>query len=121
MAFSDNFGSNLYQILFEASFGGVPFEVTSYETSHEKRIVTHYFIEDTKALGRPPKAPYHQYLGDNAITHRISGFVIGDTYAVQRDILLQVCTDSAPKTLIHPNLGIINAIPKFSSSETDTL
>ena len=54
--------------------------------------------------------PYAEDMGRAAQRWQITGYVIGDDYIAQRDVLLDACDADGPGILIHPSLGAINVM-----------
>lgn len=86
-----------------ASFRGVPFFVDGADRGGGRRAVVHEFpLRDD---------PYVEDLGRKARSFRIDGYVIGDDYLAQRDLLLSALEDaSGPGELIHPYYGSLRAV-----------
>lgn len=89
--------------LIGASFRGKPFFVESSERSGGRRTVVHEFpLRDD---------PFVEDLGRRARTFRVEGYVIGDDYLTQRDVLLAALeAPSGPGELVHPYHGIRRAV-----------
>lgn len=89
--------------LIGASFRGVAFFVDSGERGGGRRTVVHEFpLRDD---------PFVEDLGRRARTFRVDGYVIGDDYLSQRDLLLAALEDTAgPGELVHPYHGVRRAI-----------
>jgi len=90
--------------LLQASFRGVPFEVSGHEMAGGRRAAVHEFaLRD---------APVTEDLGAVARRHSIEGYVVGEDYALRRDALIDaVFAQSGPGTLVHPYLGELQVQP----------
>lgn len=89
--------------LVGASFRGVSFFVESAVRSGGRRVVVHEFpLRDD---------PYVEDLGRRARTFSVDGYVVGDNYLTQRDVLLAALEDEdGPGELVHPYHGVRRAI-----------
>jgi len=89
--------------LIGASFRGKPFFVESSERSGGRRAVVHEFPFRND--------PFVEDLGRKARTFRVDGYVIGDDYLVQKDVLLAALeAPEGPGELVHPYHGVRRAI-----------
>ncbi len=84
--------------LIGGSFRGVPFFVESHSRAGGRRLVTHEFAQKD--------IPAFSDLGRKARGFRVTAYVLGADYLIQRDALLSALEDvSGPGELIHPYLG----------------
>lgn len=92
--------STLWQAaLLPASFRGVPFGVSDERGSAGRRGRVHeYPFRDM---------PYAEDLGRRARRWQVTGFVLGDDAALQRNALITACEQKGPGILIHPTLGLL--------------
>jgi len=81
-----------------ASFRGVVFSVETIESEFGRRQVTHQ-----AALVDVPSA---EDLGRAADSFQVEGFLVGEDYDLQRDLLIKAIRDTAgPGRLVHPYQG----------------
>ncbi|MBU6246470.1 MAG: DNA circularization N-terminal domain-containing protein [Xanthomonadaceae bacterium] len=84
--------------LLPASFRGVPFQVRGASETSGRNAAVHQFI------GR--ETAYVEDLGRKPTRFTVAGFVLGDDYAGQRNLLRQACLFTAGNgTLVHPSYG----------------
>ncbi len=81
-----------------ASFRGVPFHVGEADGEFGRRKVIHEFPGRDK--------PFTEDMGRKAQKFPITGYVIGDNYLRQRDILIAAAEKEGAGRLIHPYYGI---------------
>jgi prophage DNA circulation protein len=80
-----------------ASFRGVPFHVDVAERSGGRRTVTHeYPLRDMSFV---------EDMGRRARTFPLEGYVLGETYLLQRDALIAALEGAGPGKLVHPYYG----------------
>ncbi|MCL2429533.1 MAG: DNA circularization N-terminal domain-containing protein [Alphaproteobacteria bacterium] len=90
------------RMLRPASFRGVPFHFDSIRHGHGFRRANHQYP------GR--NTPWSEPLGHGQRTWSITGYVIGDTYPLQRAALLRACQNQAePGALVLPIEGSVQA------------
>lgn len=86
-----------------ASFRGVPFYVDVSERTGGRRVVKHdYPFRDQ---------PFVEDMGRKARTFPIEGFVLGDSYLMARDALLDALEQEGSGELVHPYYGTRRVIP----------
>jgi hypothetical protein len=88
--------------LRRASFRFVPFYVDDYSGEHGRRWADHEYP------GRD--MPYAEDLGRSQRVWRFSGYLVGDNYAFQRDMLVMACEMPGPGELVHPTIGAVRAV-----------
>jgi prophage DNA circulation protein len=83
-------------MLVPALFRGAPFHVDANARSSGRRLVVHEF----------PKrdVPYAEDMGRKARTFPVTGYVIGPTYVIQRELLELALEAEGPGLLILPTL-----------------
>jgi prophage DNA circulation protein len=83
-------------MLVPAMFRGAPFHVDANARSSGRRIVLHEF----------PKrdVPYAEDMGRKARTFPVTGYVIGPSYVIQRELLEAALEAEGPGLLILPTL-----------------
>jgi len=89
--------------LRQASFRGVRFKVR--DNSGElggRRVAVHEYPARDKA--------YAEDMGRKTREFTVTGYVVGDDFADQRDRLVDACAKPGPGVLVHPSLGSITAI-----------
>jgi prophage DNA circulation protein len=85
-----------------ASFRGVPFEVSSAESSIGRRTVVHEFpLGDT---------PISEDMGRKAGEFIVEGFIIGDDYLTGMRRLIGALIAAGPGTLVHPSMGVLDVV-----------
>lgn len=96
--------------LLAASFRGISFFYDDTKRSGGRRLVEHEFpLRDD---------PYVEDLGRKKREHKITGYVIGDDYADQREALETALDDFGSGTLIHPYRGELKVnIRSWTSQE----
>lgn len=98
---------NFRDTLQPASFRGVPFHVSSSETSVGRRMVVHEFpLSDT---------PQAEDLGRRPNEFTLDGFLIGDDYIDQMKRLIGALTAPGPGTLVHPSRGTMQVVLPYPS------
>lgn len=81
------------------SIGGVAFHTEQASGSGGRRLVVHeYPLQEIH---------YVEDLGKSAGSQRLTVFVIGQDYDLQRDELVQLLDSQGPHTLVHPYLGTL--------------
>lgn len=95
--------------LQKASFGGVPFGVTTARTHAGRRTAVHVYpyrddvwAEDQGKL--PRQFRIHGFLIEDSLVYGGGGVV------AQREALISVCETSGPKTLVHPTFGTVQSV-----------
>ena len=84
--------------LLGASFRGVGFHIERHEgIPAGRRLAVHEYP------GRD--LPYAEDMGHRTRTFTVDGYVIGAAYYLERDRLIEACSQPGPGTLIHPYLG----------------
>jgi hypothetical protein len=102
--------SDWKQLLRAASFRGVPFFTDNYGGDHGRRWADHQYP------GRD--VPYAEDMGRQQRVWHFNGYLIGDTYPILRTAMVAVCEMAGPGPLIHPTIGIVQAVcRKFSHTE----
>lgn len=80
-----------------ASFRGAAFRVDAAEISGGRRTVTHeYPLRDE---------PYIEDMGLRARRFPVDAYVVGESYAIQRDALIAALEQAGPGELVHPYHG----------------
>src|SRR5271163_2784072 len=80
-----------------ASFRGVRFYVDTANAEGGRRWADHeYPARNT---------PFAEDLGRAQRVWRFTGYVIGDTWPLQRDALIRACEQDGPGELVHPTIG----------------
>jgi prophage DNA circulation protein len=98
------------KLLRAASFRGVPFLTENYGADHGRRWADHQYP------GRD--LPYAEDMGRSQRVWHFNGYLIGDDYPILRTALSKVCEMAGPGPLIHPTIGIVQAVcRKFSHNE----
>jgi prophage DNA circulation protein len=94
-------GGNWRARLRRASFRGAAFFVDDVARGTGRRLVNHEF---------PARdIPYSEDLGRKQRTWTFSAYCIGQTYQSDYDALVKACEQAGPGTLIHPNIGSVQA------------
>ena len=81
-----------------ASFRGIPFGVESHTAAGGRRIEQHEYPNRDK--------PFAEDLGRRSRGFAVEGWIVGDGYFVQRDLLISACERPGPGLLTHPYLGV---------------
>lgn len=90
--------------LLPASFRGVPFHVRTHEVRGlARRSATHEYVNSNEA-------PFVEDLGIQGVEYKLSGYIIGEDYYVERDALVDALGKAGPGLLVHPYLGSIQAM-----------
>ncbi len=84
-----------------AAWNGVPFYVDTVETHAGRNTAVHAYPF------REINPVWVEDLGRAAPAHRITGFLIGDTIAIQQLTLLAAVQQPGQGTLVHPTLGLL--------------
>lgn len=85
--------------LLRGSFRGVPFSLRAHDsTPGGRRVHVHEYP------GRDDSYP--EDLGEVTKEFELNAFVVGDDYAVRRELLVAACNAPGPGVLVHPYLGI---------------
>lgn len=101
----------LWQLnLVPASFKGVPFKIEAGSKSGGRRAATFEFAKHN--------TPYTEDMGRRARRLAITGYVLGDTYVLERDTLIAALESEGPGILVHPTLGALNVLGSYQTSET---
>ena len=93
------------------SFRGVDFWVERYDNGGGRRWLIHEYPRRDR--------PYSEDMGRKAKEWRLSFFVAGDDYDLQRDKLIEALDAPGAATLVHPFLGTFSAVaidPRWSES-----
>jgi len=93
------------------SFRGVEFWVERADTNGGRRWLIHEYPRRDR--------PYSEDMGRAAKEWRLSFFVAGDDYDIQRDRLIEALDAPGAATLVHPFLGTFSAVaidPRWSES-----
>lgn len=95
----------------QASFRGVEFFVPGHEGRGGRRHqVTEFPGRDT---------PHIEDLGRKVKTFSIEAYVIGDSYHIQRNLLITALDKKGPGKLVHPYLGDMQiAVPDYTWRDT---
>jgi len=95
-----------------ASFRGVPFKTTDFETQLGRRNVVHEAPQRDR--------PFVEDLGKRAGQWVITGHVQGDDYLEERDALMEALGEKGPGELVHPRCGVleVNVIGVVSVKES---
>ncbi len=89
--------SGLQALLRNASFKGASFKVDVSEFNSGRRAVVHEYPQKDHA--------FIEDMGRAAREIRVEGWVIGEDYLAQRDVLLAACESPGSGLLIHPQYG----------------
>lgn len=82
------------------SIGGVAFHTVRASGSGGRRLVVHeYPLQEVH---------YVEDMGPSAGSQRMTVFVVGSDYDLQRDELIKVLDSAGPHTLVHPYLGSLS-------------
>lgn len=84
-----------------ASYRGVEFFVEAHEYNFGRRQENHEFPYR--------QSNYAEDLGGKTPGFRIEGFLVGDNYDFQRNILIKALKEEGPGRLVHPYLGEFDA------------
>lgn len=84
------------------SYRGVEFFVERADATHGRRWLVHEYPRRD--------APYAEDMGRRAKEWRLSLFVAGDDYDLQRDKLVKALDAPGAATLVHPYLGTMSAV-----------
>lgn len=97
-----------------ASFRGVPFYVVSNSGENGREIAQHnYPLRDETWI---------EDLGRSQKRYAIHGFLIGETYIAQRNLIISAVEQAGPGILIHPTFGILQvSITRFNWSEPENV
>lgn len=88
--------------LRQASFKGIEFFVEDHDAEVGRRLsINEYPFRDE---------PYTEDLGRSARRYNVNGYVIGDNYITQRNLILDAVEAGGAGTLVHPYLGSKNVI-----------
>lgn len=89
--------------VLEASYRDVPFYYDRVNSTFGRKVVVHEFVGkdggESQDLGRSPRI------------FNVSGYLVGDDYLDQRDLLLEACeSKSGPGEFVHPYLGPVYVV-----------
>lgn len=84
------------------TFRGVDFHVERADTNGGRRWLVHEYPRRDR--------PYTEDMGRKAREWRLSFFVAGDDYDIQRDALIKALDAPGAATLVHPYLGTFSAV-----------
>jgi prophage DNA circulation protein len=90
--------TSYFDYVFNASYNGVPFAVTSADSEIGRRLVVHKYPNRDVS--------YVEDMGKEVDSFDIDGFLVGDNVIALRDFMLTVCRIPGPGLLIHPTYGI---------------
>lgn len=88
--------------LLPARFRGARFYVDSAGGTYGRRFADHQYPGRDK--------PFAEDLGREQRVWQITGYTIGPTFRIQRDMLLKACERKGPGTLFHPAIGPVQAV-----------
>jgi prophage DNA circulation protein len=89
-----------FDTLFNASFKGLPFAVTSTDNTHGRRLAIHKYPKRDNV--------WPEDMGKLPNEFTVEGFLVGDDVIAQRDLMVAVCERGGDGVLIHPTYGIMN-------------
>ena len=86
----------------QAMFRAVPFFVETDSRASGRRISLHEY----------PKRdiPYAEDMGQRAVRHQFTAYLVGPNYIRVRDALINACEIEGPGMLVHPLLGEFNVV-----------
>lgn len=94
------------------SYRGVEFFVERADTTPGRRWLVHEYPRRD--------VPYAEDMGRKAKVYRLSFFVAGDDYDLQRDKLAEALDAPGAATLVHPYLGSMSAVATDASFSENT-
>lgn len=86
----------------QASFRGASFYVETAEGSHGRRQAVHEHAQRD--------VPYTEDMGRKAREFTIDGYVIGASYDIQLEALIEACETAGPGQLVHPYRGSMTVV-----------